>query len=79
MVSSQSIAALSKASKKQRFDPTLVAQYHGLSKGGIDLLSSYGLLIPSTSFYEERDKALTDLATNTQYLLYDSCRLFTVA
>ena len=39
----QSIMALSKASKKQRFYPTLVAQYHGLSKEGIDLLSSYGL------------------------------------
>ena len=75
----QSIMALSKASKKQRFYPTLVAQYHGLSKGGIDLLSSYGLLMPSTSFYKERGKALTDLTTNIQYLLFDSYRLITVA
>ena len=41
----QSIASLAKSSKKQRFFPTLVAQYHGLSKGGIDLLSSFGLLM----------------------------------
>ena len=60
----QSIVGLYKASKKQRFFPTLVAQYHGLSKGGIDLLSSYGLLMPSTTFYRERAKALTDVSNS---------------
>ena len=65
----QSIAALSKASKKQRFYPTLVAQYHGLSAGGIDLLSSFGLLMPSSSFYRERGRALTDVTNNIQYVL----------
>ena len=60
----QSIAALHKTSKKQRFFPTLVAQYHGLSKGGIDLLASYGLLMPSTSFYRERARALTDVSNS---------------
>ena len=65
----QSIAALSKTSKKQRFFPTLVAQYHGLSKGGIDLLSSFGLLMPATSFYRERGRALTDATNNIQYVL----------
>ena len=60
----QSVAALHKTSKKQRFFPTPVAQYHGLSKGGIDLLSSYGLLMPSTSFYRERAKALTDVSNS---------------
>ena len=64
----QSIAALSKASKKQRFYPTLVAQY-GLSAGGIDLLSSFGLLMPSSSFYRERGRALTDATNNIQYVL----------
>ena len=60
----QSIAALHKTSKKQRFFPTLVAQYHGLSKGGIDLLASYGFLMPSTSFYRERARALTDVSNS---------------
>ncbi len=63
----QSIVALSKASKKQRFYPTLIAQYHGLSKGGIDLLSSFGLLMPATSFYRERLTALADVSNNIQY------------
>ena len=63
----QSIAALCKASKKQRFFPTLVAQYHGLSKGGMDLLASYGLLMPSTTFYRERARALTDVSTSIRY------------
>ena len=75
----QSIAALHKTSKKQRFFPTLVAQYHGLSKGGIDLLASYGLLMPSTSFYRERSKALTDLTNSIQYLFHDFVRLITLS
>ena len=65
----QSIAPLHKTSKKQRFFPTLVAQYHGLSKGGIDLLASYGLLMPSTSFYRERARALTDASNSIRYVL----------
>ena len=65
----QSIAALHTTSKKQRFFPTLVAQYHGLSKGGIDLLASYGLLMPSTTFYRERARALTDASNSIRYVL----------
>ena len=74
----QSIVALCRSSKKQRFFPTLVAQYHGLSKGGIDLLSSYGLLMPSTTFYRERAMALTDLMSRIQYMLLEMNILITV-
>jgi len=50
----QAAVGLYKGARKQRFYPAFVARYHGLSRMGSDLLSSWGFTMPSTSY----DRAL---------------------
>ena len=54
----QSVTSMFMAARHQRFYPSLVASYHGLSLMGMDLLSSYGFTMPSTSFIRQRKVAL---------------------
>jgi hypothetical protein len=46
----QSVLDLHRNSKWQRFYISFVAKYHGLSKLGMDILSSWGYAMPSTSY-----------------------------
>ena len=54
----QSVTSMFRAAGHQRFYPSLVASYHGLSLMGMDLLSSYGFTMPSSSFMQHRHVAL---------------------
>ena len=54
----QSVTSMFMAARHQRFYPSLVASYHGLSLMGMDMLSSYGFTMPSTSFLHQRHVAL---------------------
>ncbi len=51
----QSVLELYKGARFQRFYVSFLAQYHGLSRLGSDLLSTWGFSMPSTSY----DRALT--------------------
>jgi hypothetical protein len=46
----QSVLDLYRNSKWQRFYVSFVSKYHGLSKLGMDILSSWGYAMPSTSY-----------------------------
>ena len=46
----QSVLDLYRNSKWQRFYVSFVSKYHGLSKLGMDILSSWGYTTPSTSY-----------------------------
>ena len=50
----QAAVGLYRRARVQRFYPAFVARFHGLSKIGTDLLSSWGFTMPSTSY----DRAL---------------------
>ena len=63
----QSVTGMHMASRQQRFYPTLVASYHGLSLMGMDMLSSYGYTMPSTSFLRQRKVALENHDTTIRY------------
>ena len=54
----QSVASMFMAARHQRFFPSLVASYHGLSLMGLDMLSSYGFTMPQSSFLRQRKIAL---------------------
>ena len=54
----QSVTSMFMAARHQRFYQSLVASYHGLSLMGMDMLSSYGFTMPSTSFLRQRHVAL---------------------
>ena len=62
-----SVACMHKAARNQRFYPSLVASYHGLSLMGLDMLSSYGYTMPSTSFLRQRKNALVNHDTTMRY------------
>ena len=63
----QSVVQLNRGARKQRFHNTFVARYHGLSKMGCDLLSAYGLLLPSTTYDRCRKLAIADADTECRY------------
>ena len=71
----QSVASMHMAARHQRFYPSLVASYHGLSLMGLDMLSSYGYTMPSTSFLRQRKVALDNHDTTIRYAndLYYCC------
>ena len=50
----QAAVGLYRGARVQRFYPAFVARFHGLSRMGSDLLSSWGFTMPSTSY----DRAL---------------------
>ena len=63
----QSVASMHKAARNQKFYPSLVASYHGLSLSGMDILSSYGYTMPSTSFLRQRVVALDNHDITIRY------------
>ena len=63
----QSVASMHMPARNQRFYPTLVASYHGLSLMGMDILSSYGFTMPSSSFLRQRKVALEHHDTTIRY------------
>ena len=63
----QSVANMHKAARNQKFYPSLVASYHGLSLMGMDMLSFYGYTMPSTSFLRQRKVALDNHDTTIRY------------
>ena len=58
---------MSGKARRQIFYPTFAATSHGLSKSGMDLLSSYGFSTPHTSFYRQRDELLARCRTTARY------------
>ena len=62
-----SVTGMHKAARNQRFFSSLVASYHGLSLMGMDMLSSYGYTMPSTSFLCQRKVALDNHDTTIRY------------
>ena len=56
------------AARHQRFYPSLVASYHGLSLMGLDILSTYGYTMPSTSFLRQRKVALDNHDITIRYV-----------
>ena len=63
----QSVASMHSGARHQKFYPSLVASYHGLSLMGLDILSSYGITMPSSSFLRHRKSALDDHDTTIRY------------
>ena len=63
----QSVANMHMAARNQKFYPSLVASYHGLSLMGMDMLSSYGFTMPSSSFLRQRQVALDNHDTTIRY------------
>ena len=68
----QSVTGMHMAARNQRFYPSLVASYHGLSLMGMDLLSAYGYTMPSTSFLRQRKVALDNHDTTIRFA-HDLC------
>ena len=62
-----SVTGMHKAARNQRFYSSLVASYHGLSLMGMDILSSYGYTMPSSSFLRQREVALDNHDTTIRY------------
>ena len=63
----QTVVQLHSKARKQRFHNTFVARYHGLSKMGCNLLSSYGILLPSSSYDRMRVKAVNEADMECAY------------
>ena len=63
----QSVASMHRAARNQKFYPSLVASYHGLSLTGMDMLSSYGFTMPSSSFLRQREVALDNHDITIRY------------
>ena len=63
----QSVASMHAPARHQRFYPSLVASYHGLSLMGLDMLSSYGFTMPATSFLRQRKVALDNHDITIRY------------
>ena len=63
----QPVASMHMAARHQRFYPSLVATYHGLSLMGMNMMSAYGYTMSSTSFLRQRKVALDNHDTTIRY------------
>ena len=52
---------MSGQARNQLFYTTFAATAHGLTKSGMDLMSSYGWTLPHTSFYRARDRLINEV------------------
>jgi hypothetical protein len=71
----QAVFSLNTSARAQRFHPTFVARYHGLSQMGSDLMSSFGFMMPSTSYDRAMATVLREAIdeykyTHTRYVIY---------
>ena len=53
-------SGMSTAGRKQKFYLTFVSIFHGLSKMGVNILSSFNLLMPSSSYYRMRNDEIEE-------------------
>ena len=55
------------AGRKQKFYLTFVAVFHGLSKMGVNMLSAFNMLMPSSSYYRMRKELLAEAKAKVRY------------